>query len=42
MQCALHEFEYFYQCIMTFGGLKDSRGPKREPIWMHQINLLQN
>ena len=33
-----YEFEYFYQCIMTFWGLRDSRGP----IWMHLINFLQN
>ena len=30
MQLVSYEFEYFYQCIMTFWGLKDSRGP----IWM--------
>ena len=30
MQHVSYEFEYFYQCIMTIWGLKDSRGP----IWM--------
>ena len=27
MQLVSYEFEYFYQCIMTFGGLRDSKGP---------------
>ena len=27
MQLVSYEFEYFYQCIMTFWGLRDSKGP---------------
>ena len=35
MQLVSYEFEY---CIMTFGGLRDSK----EPILMHQAHLVQN
>ena len=28
MQLVSYEFEYFYLCIMTFGGLRDSKGPR--------------
>ena len=38
MQLVSDEFEYFYQCIMTFWGLRDSKGP----ILMHQAHLVQN
>ena len=38
MQLVSHEIEYFYQCIMTFWGLRDSKGP----ILMHQAHLIQN
>ena len=38
MQLVSYEFEYFYQCIMTFWGLRDSKGP----ILMHQAHLVQN
>ena len=38
MQLVSHEFEYFYQCIMSFWGLKDFKGP----ILMHQAHLVQN
>ena len=38
MQLVLYEFEYFYQYIMTFWGLGDSKGP----ILMHQAHLVQN
>ena len=33
-----YEFEYFYQCIMTFWGLRASKGP----VLMHQSHLVQN
>ena len=38
MQHVSYEFEYFQQCIMTFWGLRDSKGP----ILMHQTHLIQN
>ena len=38
MQLVSYEFKYFSQCIMTFWGLRDSKGP----ILMHQTNLVQN
>ena len=38
MQLVSYEFEYFYQCIMTFWDLRDSKGP----ILMHQAHLIQN
>ena len=38
MHLVSYEFEYFYECIMTFGGLRDSKGP----ILMHQAHLVQN
>jgi hypothetical protein len=31
IQLVSYEFEYFNQCIMTFGGLRDCKGP----ILMH-------
>ena len=34
-----YEFEYFYQCIMTFWGLSDS---KRPILMQHQAHLDQN
>ena len=37
MQLFCYEFEYFYQCIMTFLGLRDSKGP----ILMHQAHLIK-
>ena len=38
MQLVSYEFEYFFQCIMTFWGLRDSK----VPILMHQAHLVQN
>ena len=38
MQLVSYEFEYFYQCIMTFWDLSVSKGP----ILMHQAHLVQN
>ena len=38
MQPFSYEFEYFFQCIMTFWGLRDSKGP----ILMPQAHLFQN
>ena len=38
MQLVSYEFEYFYQCIMTFCDLSVSKGP----ILMHQAHLVQN
>ena len=35
MQHVSYEFEYFYQCFMTFWGLRESKGL----IWMYQINF---
>ena len=37
MQLVSYEFEYFYQCIMTFGGLRDPKGP----LLMHQAHLVK-
>ena len=40
-----YEFEYFYQCITTFSGLKDSKGPilmpltLRRGLWTFLVNL---
>ena len=39
MQFVSYEFEYFYQCIMTFWGLSDS---KRPILMQHQAHLDQN
>ena len=38
MQLVSYKFEYFYQCIMTFWGLRDSK----RPILMYQAHLVQN
>ena len=38
IQLVSHEFEYFYQCIMTFWGLRDFKGP----TLMHHAHLFQN
>ena len=38
MKIVSYEFEYFYKCIMTFCGLRDSKGP----ILMHQAHSGQN
>ena len=38
IQLVSYEFEYFYQFIMTFWGLRDFKGP----ILMHQAHLVQN
>ena len=38
MQLVSYDFEYFYQCIMTRWGLRDSKGP----TLMHQAHLVQN
>ena len=35
MKLVSYEVEYFYQCIMTFWGLRDSKGS----ILMHQVHL---
>ena len=34
----LVSYEYFYQCIMNFWGLRDSKGP----ILVHKAHLVQN
>jgi len=38
MQLVSYEFVYSYQCIMTFWGLRVSKGP----ILIHQAHLVQN